>query len=65
MNVNCGLLMVLAPLGVVTTTLAGPAVCAGVTAMIVVALTTEKLFACVVPKVTELAPTKFVPVIVT
>ena len=52
------------PLGVVTSTLAVPAVPAGVVAVIVVALTlpTE---AAVPPMVTAVAPVKPVPVIVT
>ena len=55
----------LVPTGVVTTTLAVPAVPAGVVAVIEVALTTTTLVAAVPPIVTPVAPVKFVPVIVT
>ena len=53
------------PLGVVTKTLAVPAVPAGVTAVIEVLLTTTTLVAAVPPIVTPVVPVKFVPVIVT
>ena len=52
------------PPGVVTVTSTAP-VPAGSTAVIVVALTTVKLVAAVVPKSTAVAPVKSVPVIVT
>ena len=55
----------LLPWGVVTTTLAAPAARAGVTAVMLVALTEETLAAGVPPKVRLVAPVKFVPVIVT
>ena len=42
-----------------------PAACEGEVAVIVVSLTTENPAAATVPKVTALAPVKFVPVIVT
>ena len=51
------------PLGVVIDTL--PVVPAATTAVILVALTTEKDAAAVPPKLTAVAPVKFVPVIVT
>jgi len=50
---------------VVTTTLKAPAACAGVVAVIWVALLTVKLEAAVPPKVTAVAPIKPVPVIIT
>ena len=53
------------PLGVVTSTLAVPAVPAGVVAVIEVALTTVTPVAAVPPMVTAVAPVKSVPVIVT
>jgi hypothetical protein len=54
------------PPGVVTTTsLAAPVVPVGVTAVIVVELATLKLVTAVPPIVTDVAPVKFVPVIVT
>ncbi len=49
----------------VTSTLAGPAVPAGVVAVIVVALVTTTLVAALPPIVTEVAPVNPVPVIVT
>jgi hypothetical protein len=49
----------------VTTTLAVPAAPAGVVALMVVGFTTEKVVAAAPPKVTLLAPVKFVPVMVT
>ena len=52
------------PPAVVTATLCAPAVPAGVTAVIEVALTTKTLVAGTPPTVTLLAPVKFVPVIV-
>ena len=52
------------PPAVVTATLCAPAVPAGVTAVIDVALTTTTLVAATPPTVTLLAPVKFVPVIV-
>jgi hypothetical protein len=55
----------LLPLGVVTTTLTAPAAPAGVVAVMVVALTTEKVVAAAPPKVTPVAPVKPVPVMVT
>ena len=55
---------VLVPLGVVTTTFCAPAVPAGVTAVIEVALTTTKLVAAAPPTVTVVAPVKLVPVMV-
>ena len=54
-----------APLGVVTTTLAVPAACAPVVAVIEVALTTVTLVAAAPPIVTPVVPVKPVPVIVT
>ena len=55
----------LVPLGVVTKTLtAGPAVPAGVVAVILVALTTTTLVAAIPPMVTPVAPVKPVPVMV-
>jgi len=53
------------PLGVVMTTSTTPAVWAGVLAVIVVSLTTERLVADVPPKVADVAPIRDVPVIVT
>lgn len=53
------------PAGVVTETPTRPAACAGVVAVMVVALTTEKLAAAVPPKLTAVAPVNSVPVIVT
>ena len=55
----------LVPPGVVTCTLAVPAVPAGVVAVIVVAFTTVTAVAAVPPIVTAVAPVKFVPVRVT
>ena len=55
----------LVPMGVVTRTLAVPAVPAGVVAVIVVALTTVKLVAATPPKVTAMVPVRLVPAIVT
>ena len=54
----------LVPPGVVIDTVFGPSVPAGVTAVTVVALTTLTEVAATPPIVTELAPVKFVPVIV-
>ena len=53
------------PAAVVTTTLAVPAVPAGVVAVIEVGLLTVMLEAAVVPNFTLVAPVKFVPVMVT
>ena len=53
------------PFGVVTTTSTVPNACAGVVAVIEVALTTETPVAAVPPMVTEVAPIKSVPVMVT
>ena len=53
------------PLGVVTSTLAVPALPAGVVAVMVVAFTTVTAVAAVPPIVTAVAPVKFVPVRVT
>ena len=53
------------PSGVVTSTFTDPAVPAGVTAVICVALSTVKLVAGVPPTVTAVAPVKFAPVITT
>ena len=55
----------LVPPGVVTRTLAVPAVPAGVVAVIVVAFTTVTAVAVAPPIVTAVAPVKFVPVRVT
>ena len=55
----------LVPLGVVTRTLAVPALPAGVLAVMVVAFTTVTPVAAAPPIVTDDAPVKFVPVIVT
>ena len=52
------------PTGVVTSTLAFPALPAGVVAVIEVAFTTVTAVAAVPPKVTAVAPVKPVPVIV-
>ncbi len=52
------------PLGVVIDTVFAPAVPAGVTAVTVVELTTLTEVAATPPIVTELAPVRFVPVIV-
>ena len=53
------------PPGVVTKTLADPAVPAGVVAVMVVAFTTVTAVAAVPPMVTAVAPVKLVPVRVT
>ena len=53
------------PPGVVTNTLANPAVPAGVVAVMVVAFTTTTAVAAAPPVVTAVAPVKPVPVIVT
>ena len=53
------------PLGVVTATFTNPAACAGVVAVMVVALTTTTPVAALPPKVTLVAPVKPVPVMVT
>lgn len=53
------------PLGVVTTMSTLPATCAGVVAVIVVALVTVKLAAGALPKVTAVAPVNCLPAIVT
>jgi hypothetical protein len=53
------------PPGVVTTTFAAPAVPAGVVAVIVFAFTTDTLVAACPPIVTDVAPVRFVPVMVT
>ena len=53
------------PLGVVTSTLAVPALPAGVVAVMVVAFTTVTAVAAVPPIVTAVAPVKLVPVRVT
>ena len=53
------------PLGVVTRTLAVPAVPAGAVAVMLVGLATVMPVAATPPMVTEVAPVKFVPVIVT
>ena len=50
---------------VVTLTLTVPADCPGAVAVMLVALLTVKLVAGVPPKLTAVAPVKFVPVIVT
>ena len=55
----------LVPLGVVTNTLAGPALPAGVVAVSEVELTTVTAVAAVPPIVTAVAPVKSVPVMVT
>ena len=54
----------LVPLGVVTSTLAAPAVPAGVVAVMLVAFTTVTAVAAVPPIVTAVAPVKLVPVMV-
>src|SRR5205823_11966521 len=51
--------------GLVTVTVTAPAACAGVVAVICVALTTTTFVAAVPPKVTVAPAAKFVPVIVT
>ena len=51
--------------GVTTCTLTAPAVCAGVLAVIFVLDTTTTLVAALAPNLTDDAPVKFVPVIVT
>ncbi len=53
------------PPGVVTVTFTSPAACAGVVAVMVVALTTVMPVAALPPKVTLVAPVKLVPVMVT
>ena len=53
------------PPGVVTSTLAVPALPLGVVQVMLVLLTTVMLVAAAPPKVTLVAPVKFVPVIVT
>ena len=53
------------PPGVVTTTSTAPATCAGLVTVILVAETTTTLVPAVPPKVTPVAPLKFVPVNVT
>ena len=53
------------PSGVVTSTLAVPALCAGVVQVMLVSLTTVTLVAAAPPMVTPVAPVKLVPVIVT
>lgn len=53
------------PAGVVTAMLTAPAEPAGATAVICVALSTVKLVAAVLPKLTALAPVKLVPVTTT
>src|ERR1700744_2733489 len=53
------------PPGVVTTTFTAPAACAGVVAVMEVALVTVTDVAAVPPNVTAVAPVKFVPVMVT
>ena len=55
-------LAALVPSGVVTKTLAVPALPAGVVAVMVVELTTVKSMAAVPPRVTAVAPVKSVPV---
>ena len=50
------------PAGVVTAIVTGPAACAGVTAVRVVALETLNDVTGVPPKLTAVAPVKFVPV---
>ena len=55
----------LVPLGVVTRTLAGPALPAGVVAVMVVAFTTVTAVAAVPPIVTAVVPMKSLPVMVT
>ena len=54
----------LVPMGVVTKTLAVPAVPAGVVAVMVVELTKAKVAALTPPMVTPVAPVKLVPVMV-
>jgi hypothetical protein len=58
------LVRVAVPPGVVTDTLFGPVVLTGVTAVIVVGFTTTRPVATLVPILTEVAPVKFVPVMV-
>lgn len=53
------------PLAVMTETLTVPRLFAGVTAVMVVPLTTVKLRAAVLPNLTAVAPVRLVPVIVT
>ncbi len=53
------------PPGVVTATSTAPAACAGVVAVMVVALTTVTLVAGTPPNVTAVAPVRLVPVMVT
>jgi hypothetical protein len=53
------------PAVAVTTTSTAPAACAGVVAVMVVELVTDTLVAAVPPNVTEVAPVKCVPVMVT
>jgi hypothetical protein len=55
----------LVPPGVVTSTLAAPALPAGVVAVICVALTTVNAAALAAPNLTVVAAVKFVPVMVT
>ena len=54
----------LVPMGVVTNTLAGPTVPAGVVAKMVVESLTKKLVALTPPMVTAVAPVKSAPVMV-
>ena len=56
--------MVAVPPAVVTATLCAPAVPVGVTAVMLVALTTTTLVAALPPTVTLVAPVKLVPVMV-
>jgi hypothetical protein len=58
-------LLKLVPFDVVTSTLTAPAACAGVTAVIVVSLTKEKLATGEPPIVTPVTPVKSNPVSVT
>ena len=64
MKVSAGLVDEVPP-GVVTVTSTTPAVPAGLTAVIVVELTTMTLMAAVAPKSTTVAPPKLFPVMVT
>ena len=57
-------LLVAVPPAVVTATLCAPAVPVGVTAVMLVALTTTTLIAALPPTVTLVAPVKLVPVMV-
>jgi hypothetical protein len=57
--------LVTEPLGVVSPTFTAPAVLAGVTQVTDVELTTDTSVAAVPPKVTELVPLRFVPLMVT